>query len=131
MRQPREMDTILKERGWNLVITGAVFHINESSSAKQRAALRNIINLIAEMPDLPVELVVQGDAINLVVTTETELAEELRTLQDRGLSVAVCHNTMKAKNISAQQLLPNLTIVPSAVGRLVTRQQEGFSYIKP
>ena len=110
---------------------GAVFHLNESSPDKQRSALRNIQNLMAEMPDLPVELVVQGDAINMAVAKSSLLAEDIQELQQNGLLVTVCHNTMVAKKVHESDLLPDMTIVPSAVGRLVQRQHDGFSYIKP
>ena len=111
--------------------SGALFHINESSPEKQRAALRNIRNLMTEMPELRTELTIQGDAINLVVASETSWKEELRELQQRGLLVTVCRNTLQGKNVAEDALLPDLTIVPSAVGRIVLRQQEGFAYVKP
>ncbi|OLZ10487.1 DsrE family protein [Sulfobacillus thermosulfidooxidans] len=110
---------------------GVVFHVNDASSQKQRAALKNISNLLAEMPEIPVELVVQGDAINLVVSNETTLAQELAALQQQGVVIAVCHNTMKAKGVTEAELLPGMTIVPSAVGELVRRQRQGLAYIKP
>ncbi len=110
---------------------GALFHLNESSPDKQRTALRSIHNLKTEMPDLPIELVVQGDAINIVVAKTSILAGEIHELQQNGLSVTVCRNTMLAKHVQESDLLPNMTIVPSAVGRLVQQQQKGFSYVKP
>ncbi len=110
---------------------GVVVHINESSSAKQGAVLRNVKNLIREMPDLPVELVVQGDAISIALMKSNPYLEEVQNLQEQGLQVSVCHNTMRAKHIDESDLLPHAMVVPSAMGRLVTQQQAGFAYIKP
>jgi intracellular sulfur oxidation DsrE/DsrF family protein len=110
---------------------GALYHLSESLLDKQRSALHNIHNLMAEMPDVPIELVVQGEAINMAVAKTSVLAEEIRELQQNGLLVTVCHHTMLAKKVHESYLLPDKTIVPSAVGRLVRRQQEKFSYVKP
>ncbi len=110
---------------------GAVFHINDASVNKQRSALKNIENLRAEMPDIPIELVVQGEAITMVVDRETALKPELETLPQEGVTVAVCRNTMRGKGISSEQLILGVEIVPSAVGELVRRQKQGMAYIKP
>ena len=114
-----------------MIEQGVVFHINESSVQKQRSALKNIENLRTEMPEIPVELVVQGDAITLVVDRESSLKSEAKMLQSQGVVVAVCHNTMRGKGIDETELVGGVKIVPSAVGELVRRQQQGMAYIKP
>lgn len=111
--------------------SGVVVHINEESLKKHHAVLRNIKNLLREMPDLPTELVIQGDAIGLALAEGNPSMEDLQALLDQGLTVSVCHNTMRAKNIAEKDLLPRTMVVPSAMGRLVTQQQAGFAYIKP
>ncbi len=108
-----------------------VFHINDASPHKQRGTLKNISNLLAESPDIRVELVVQGDAITLVTAQESPFANALAALQQRGVVIAVCRNTLKAKGMTDTELLDDMTIVPSAVGELVRRQQQGAAYIKP
>lgn len=110
---------------------GVVIHINEGSASKQEAVLRNIKNLIREMPELPVELVVQGDAISIALMEANPYREEVARLQDQGLVVSVCHNTMRAKHVGEADLLPRSLVVPSAMSRLVAQQQSGFAYIKP
>jgi intracellular sulfur oxidation DsrE/DsrF family protein len=112
-------------------LKGVLFHFNDADPGKQRSALRNVSNLLAEMPDIPVEIVIQGDALNLVVASQSQWAEELASLQGHGVTVAVCLNTMKAQRVGETELVPGTTIVPSAVGELVRRQQEGMSYVKP
>jgi len=108
-----------------------LFHVNEASSEKHQAAVRTVRNLLKEMPEAEVEIVVQGDALPMALAQESTLVTELRQLVDQGVRVAVCHNTMKARAVSADALIPGLEVVPSAVGELVRRQQEGMAYIKP
>ncbi|MCL6562521.1 MAG: DsrE family protein [Firmicutes bacterium] len=108
-----------------------LFHLNSGRTEDQRAALRNIENLLAEIPEAQVELVVQGDALPMVQTAHSPLAKELQALCARGVEVAVCRNTMRARGVSEEELLPGMRVVPSAVGELVRRQHEGMAYIKP
>lgn len=126
-------DQSKREKGGTTVANslGVIFHVNEADPNKQRSALRNIENLLAEMPSTPVELVIQGAAIDLVVAETSPWPQELEALQQQGVTVAVCGNTMKANHLKETDLLPGMTIVPSAVGELVRKQREGLSYVKP
>ncbi len=112
-------------------LKGVLFHFNDADAGKQRAGLRNVANLLAEISDMPVEIVIQGDALNLVVASQSAWPEELAALQKQGTRIAVCFNTMKAKKVDAGELLPGMDVVPSAVGELVLRQHEGMAYVKP
>ena len=111
--------------------SGVVVHINEASQNKHLAVLRNIENLLREMPELPTELVIQGDAIAMALAEENPSRQRLEALLDQGLTVSVCHNTMRAKGVEEKDLLAGTLVVPSAMGRLVAQQQAGFAYIKP
>ncbi|MDA8192475.1 MAG: DsrE family protein [Thermaerobacter sp.] len=107
-----------------------LFHVNEPEPSKHRAVLKSIGNLLAEMPEAVVELVVQGEAIPMVVAERSTVVADLQDLQGRGLLVAVCRNTMVAKGVQASQLLPGSMVVPSAVGELVNKQAGGAAYVK-
>ncbi len=111
--------------------SGVVVHINEDAPGKQQAVLRNVKNLMDELPELHTELVIQGNAISLALSEGNPYLQELKDLQERGLIVSVCHNTMRAKHIEESDLLSHALVVPSAMGRLVAQQQAGFAYIKP
>jgi intracellular sulfur oxidation DsrE/DsrF family protein len=112
-------------------MAGVVFQLNEKSPEKQQMVLRNIRHTVNGLPNLMVELVVHGPGLDLVVTGHSTLAEEVRTLQAAGVRIAVCENTMRAQGITPQDLLPNMTVVPSGIVAIIQRQQEGYSYIKP
>jgi intracellular sulfur oxidation DsrE/DsrF family protein len=109
----------------------ALFHVNEASEDKHRAVVRTIFNLLAEVPDAEVELVVQGDALPMVMQGATRVREGIEELKARKVRVAVCQNTMNAKGVTREDLLPGLEVVPSAIGEIVRRQHEGMAYVKP
>lgn len=108
-----------------------LFHLNDALPEKQGQALTNIENLLRDIQGVRVELVVQGAALPLVIAASTRFGEAVSALQERGVTVAVCRNSMRALEVREEQLLPGAVVVPSAVGELVRRQQEGWAYIKP
>lgn len=114
-------------------MAGMVFHLNEASRARHAAALANVRNLLAEMPDVKVEVVIQGDAIDAVIRRDrdADLVAQIHALSQQGVVFAVCRNTMRGRGLTPDDLLEDTAVVPSAVGELLRRQLEGYAYIKP
>jgi intracellular sulfur oxidation DsrE/DsrF family protein len=46
------------------------------------------------------------------------------------VSFKVCEISMKNQQVDKSKLLPGVTIVPDGIGEIVTRQREGWGYIK-
>jgi uncharacterized protein len=47
-----------------------------------------------------------------------------------GVAVIACENTMKARKLSNEDINASVNRVPAGVIEIVTRQREGWSYIK-
>ena len=111
--------------------SGVVVHLDEADPAKHAAVLRNVSNLIVALePGTQIELVVHGPAIGLLLPGSPH-SETVRVLQNRGLVVDACQNTLRSEHISPEQLIPDAAIVPSGVAHLVLRQREGWAYLRP
>ncbi|WP_242929156.1 DsrE family protein [Pontibacter vulgaris] len=107
-----------------------VYDVTAADTALHAGLMRQLNNLKRAWPDAQVEVVVYGKALNLLVTESTTKATAIKDLQTKGVVFAACENTMRARKITKEQLLPNVITVPIAVGELVIKQEEGWSYIK-
>ncbi len=112
-------------------MAGVVVQLNEAAPDKHRAVLRNVANLIKEMPQLTVELVLFGPGIDVALAQVTECGDELDAAQAQGVVVAVCQNTLRQRNLGKADLRNGVEIVPAGVAELVRRQLEGYSYLRP
>ncbi|MGN7797716.1 DsrE family protein [Leifsonia sp. 22587] len=111
--------------------TGVVVHLDEGDPAKHASVLRNLGNLLDTLgPQTRVELVVHGAGIDLLLEGSPH-SENVRALQDRGLTVDACGNTLSSASIARERLLPGAVVVPSGVAHLVIRQREGWAYVRP
>jgi len=54
----------------------------------------------------------------------------VRELLEHGVSVEICHSTMKGKGWTGEDLLPGVTIVHDAYTRLIDLQQHKYAYIR-
>lgn len=77
-----------------------------------------------------VEVVVHGPGIDLVTKGKSTQTSSIQDMVKKGIQFVVCRNTMKQKNISEDQIIPNVGFVPMGVGEIVTKQEQGWSYLK-
>jgi intracellular sulfur oxidation DsrE/DsrF family protein len=110
---------------------GAVVHLDEDGEAKYQAVLRNVGNLITDLgAETSVELVAHGPGIGLCLIDSPQ-AEDLQELIGRGVVVAACENTLEMKGIGRDRLAAGVVTVPSGIGELVRKQQQGWAYVRP
>lgn len=109
-----------------------VVHVNFPESGRQGHGLKNIANVLKEVPEARVEVVCHGAGIGLVERTRTEHAEAVESLMRKGVRFVACENTMRHKSIRKEDLLPGVGTVPSGAVEVIRKQQrEGYAYFKP
>jgi intracellular sulfur oxidation DsrE/DsrF family protein len=108
-----------------------VFEITSADSADYRVVLRSVNNVLKDAPGTKVEIVCHGPAIFMLVKEKTVLSDIMQELQNKqGVSFAACANSMRKNNLEKSQLIPVATVVPNGVMEVVSKQEEGWSYIK-
>ena len=107
-----------------------VYDMTEGDTARHSGLMRQLNNVKRGWPDAQIEIVVHGRALNLLVTDKTTQATAIKALQDKGVVFAACENTMRRLQVEKNQLLPAVLTVPMAIGEIITKQDEGWGYIK-
>lgn len=110
----------------------AVFDLTAAGPDQWDAALRNVENLRRAFgaEQLEAQLMVHGKAYPLLQKTNTAMEARLRELQQGGVRLSLCRNTMKRFQVSLESLFPFAETVDSAVAELVRQQEAGFAYLK-
>ena len=108
-----------------------VFDISSGDSVSRLAVLREVDIIKNANPDAKLEVVVYGQALSIVLKDKSAYAaaiEKLLAMKD--VSFRVCAITMKRNNVDASQLLPGVESVPDGIYEIITKQREGWGYIK-
>lgn len=110
-----------------------IFHISEEQIEKVTFALNNILNLLNDLggENVDVELLVNGPAVKAFTSEEGEISELLRQVLEQDVDLALCNNALKLFDLSPNDMLSEAKVVPSGVGELVRKQNEGWAYIRP
>ena len=108
-----------------------VFDIASKDAVNQQTVVREA-NLIRESnPDANIEVVVYGQGLDLVLKDKsTQAATVQQLISDKKVSFKVCAMTMKRNNVDKSQLLPGVEIVPDGIYEIISKQHEGWGYIK-
>lgn len=107
-----------------------VWDLSSADTTVQAAVFRQINNAKAQVPDLQVEVVFHGQAILAVLNDSLQFASRVKLAKEKGVTLAVCNNSLKRLKIDPSKLMPETTVVPSAVVELIKKQADGWSYLK-
>jgi intracellular sulfur oxidation DsrE/DsrF family protein len=114
--------------------TGAykvIFDITSGDTAAYKTVIRQMRGISQSRPDARLEVAIYGDALPMVMKDRSIIADAIQELSsNKKASFKVCAATMKRNNIDKSQLVAGVDVVPDAIYEIVTKQQEGWGYIK-
>jgi uncharacterized protein len=108
-----------------------VFDLTSGDTTDQKNVLRWIDGIVAAHPDAKLEVVLYGQALGMVTAGKSTVADGLQqTLQNKNVAFNVCAIAMKRHNLDKSQLLPGVGTVPDGIYEIITREKDGWGYIK-
>jgi len=108
-----------------------VFDISTADSISQKAVVREVDIIKAGNPDAMLEVVIYGQGLSLIQkekSAHTEAIKKLLAMKD--VSFKACAISMQRNNVDKSQLLPGVEVVPDGIYEIITKQHEGWGYIK-
>jgi uncharacterized protein len=107
------------------------FDLTSRDSLDQKAVMRWIREVTAASPQVEMEVVMYGKGFELVMPERSTVTADVQTaMKNPRVAFKVCEIAMKNNQIERSQLLPGVRTVPDGIYELVSKQQEGWGYIK-
>jgi len=108
-----------------------IFDFTSKDTVNQQTLLREM-NLIKQYnPDAKIEAVIYGQGLGLVTNGVSTRSEEVaRLASQKDVSFKVCAMAMKRQHIEESQLLPGVGTVPDGIYEIISKQRDGWGYIK-
>lgn len=116
----------------------ALFHIDEPN--KWQLTLGNTKNFIADvgLEHVTVEIVANAIAVRIFNDMDkstdqdmSALLQQMKELSENNVTIIACRNALKANSINEELLPEFVTVVPAGITRIISKQAEGYSYVKP
>ncbi len=107
-----------------------VFQMVTGDTLAHKQLVKQISNIITVSPKTEIEVVCHGPGLQMLLSNKSVVADKISQLASARVSFNACEFSMKEKNITAEELIPSAGRVPYGILELVTKQEEGWSYIK-
>lgn len=107
-----------------------VFQVTTPDTAAYRSLTRQINHVLAAWPEAQMEVVVHNKGIGMLLKEKTNVQPELAALKAKGITFLACENTLKQQKIEKSQIVAESGFVPGGLVEVITRQEQGWSYIK-
>ncbi len=117
-----------------------VIHVDENNPKKMNLALNNVKNLRklydSRGEKIIIEVVTYGPGLHMLRADTSPVRDRIERMATEydDLQFSACANTrrvMKKKSGREVPLLPEATVVPSGVARIMELQEQGYAYVRP
>ena len=112
--------------------SSVVIQISENNPAIWNLALNNAKNIQQDLgkENANIEIVAYGPGINML-KFDSEVASRLKEASANGVALLACGNTMKNQKLTEKDLEGDVKVVKAGVIEIISKQREGWAYIKP
>lgn len=108
-----------------------VIQVSSGDSLVWKAVMNNIKHLKDSWADsVQIEVVAHGPGIDMLVIAKTTQQKRMAEFKQMGVVFKGCENTLKQRNISREEIIPEAGFVPSGIGEVIMKQEQGWSYLK-
>jgi intracellular sulfur oxidation DsrE/DsrF family protein len=109
-----------------------VLQVSDADPGKWNLALNNAKNVQQEVgaANVDIEIVAYGPGIGML-KREAPVAPRVQEAAQAGIKVVACENTMSNMKLTKADMNPAVGYVPAGVVELMTRQAEGWAYVRP
>lgn len=109
-----------------------VIQVSDADPKKWALALNNAANVQEDLgkENVLIEIVAYGPGLDML-KLESEMGDRVKGALDAGVKVVACENTMRKQKLSQGDMLPNLGYAKAGVVEIMSKQAEGYAYIRP
>nr|VFK33121.1 MAG: hypothetical protein BECKMB1821G_GA0114241_11385 [Candidatus Kentron sp. MB]VFK35822.1 MAG: hypothetical protein BECKMB1821I_GA0114274_11495 [Candidatus Kentron sp. MB]VFK77519.1 MAG: hypothetical protein BECKMB1821H_GA0114242_11534 [Candidatus Kentron sp. MB] len=111
-----------------------LLQVSEDNASRLNLALNNARNAQSAFgaDNIEIEIVVFGPGIHTLTDfAPAYMADKVKKAGESGVRIVACENSMRAFELSAEELLPEVEYVASGVAELIEKQAKGWTYIRP
>ena len=108
-----------------------VLDLTSGDSLSQQTAIRWASEIVNAEPTAQVEIVMFGKGLPLAVKDKSAVADAvIKLAMNKNVAFKVCSVAMANQKITKDQLLPGVQTVPDGIYEVISKQREGWGYIK-
>ena len=128
--------TLLVVLLWHLSIAqkapyNVVFDVTSKDTVVHQMVIRWINEILSTAPEANIEVVFYAKSLDMVTKDKSVVADNvMKYAANKNVAFRVCEVAMKNNNVEKSQLLSGVGTVPDGIYEIISKQHEGWGYIK-
>lgn len=108
-----------------------VFDVTTKDTIVHQMVIRWINEILTTDPKANIEVVFYAKSLDMITQGKSVVAADVQKFAaQKNVAFKVCQVAMKNNNVEQSQLLPGVATVPDGIYEIISRQHEGWGYIK-
>lgn len=108
-----------------------VFDLTSKDTNDHKMVIRWVNEVLKAEPTAQVEVVFFGQSLDMITKNKSVVADAITKISaNKNASFKVCRVAMKAHNIEMDQLVAGVQTVPDGIYEIISKQRDGWGYIK-
>ena len=108
-----------------------VFDVTSKDTVVHQMVIRWVREITEADPKAKVEVVFYGKSLDMITRDKSVVAGEvMKYAAKKNVSFKVCQVAMKSNGVDNTQLLAGVQTVPDGIYEIISRQHDGWGYIK-
>lgn len=108
-----------------------VFDVTSSDTVLHKMVVRWVSEIVDADSSAQIEVVYYAKSLDMITKDKSIVADKVMKLSaKKNVAFKVCEVAMKNNNVEKSQLLEGVGIVPDGIYQIISRQHEGWGYIK-
>jgi intracellular sulfur oxidation DsrE/DsrF family protein len=107
-----------------------IFQLTTSDSLAHKALMKQLGNILSVSPDTKMEVVCHGPGLEMLQTAKSRVSPKVAEFISKGVAFHACEFSMKERKVEKGELMKDVTTVPAGIIHIISKQEQGYSYIK-
>ena len=107
-----------------------VFQLTTNDTLAHKSLMKQLNYITSVAPTTKIEVVCHGPGLDMLVTGKTIVQDKIKQLKAIGVDFIACEFSIKERNVPIEKIIPEAGFVKAGIIEIVTKQEQGWSYIK-
>jgi intracellular sulfur oxidation DsrE/DsrF family protein len=107
-----------------------IFQLVTNDTTSHKVLMKQFGNILTVAPDTKIEVVCHGPGIEMMMKEKSIVSEKIASFKEKGVVFNVCEFSLKERKVEKSKLIEQATYVPAGILEIVSKQEQGWSYIK-
>ncbi len=121
------------QKQMNVALTPAhriVFQVNSGDTLVHKQLMKQLSNISSVAPGTQLEVVCHGPGLDMLQKEKSIVTDKIIQQAASGVVFNACEFSMQERKVEKSQMITEVSFVPAGILEIITRQEQGWSYIK-